>query len=58
MITERQITIVTRTDGDGVQVYLRSDGYGTEGSLVPTGITAPDHATATKLVAAKLSGTA
>ncbi len=58
MVTERQITIVTRTDGDGVQVYVRSDGYGTEGSFIPTGIKAQDHATATRLVAAKLAGTA
>jgi hypothetical protein len=55
MITERQITIVTRgVEGSGeVQVFLRVGDY-----LQETGITAPNTETAMKLVAAKLSGTA
>lgn len=54
MITERQIQIVTRGSDQGtdVEVFIRAGQ-----DLVPTGIKAPDHEAAAKLVAARLAGT-
>jgi hypothetical protein len=53
---ERTIQIVgigPADDSGPVEVFVRSGQ-----TTVPTGITAPDMATAAKLVAAKLAGTA